>query len=478
MKIRWVITTGLVSCITIATMFFSCTKAVTDSADSVTATAAATITTLNCAGVTFSSGFTSGTTYSGTATVPYTGGNGETYADGSATASTGVTGLTATLQGGTLSATGGNLIYLIKGTPTANGTASFAITFGGQSCTIALPMASSLDCSNATTVTAKLVCMIQSFKATLTTTQLAAAQLDLTQANSVKWSNLPCGATCRNGVQFSTLTAEQLTAALAIVATATGTTIDEGYSEAMQIRAADDVLAAASGTGTGGPGGGGPGGGGGYSSGTYFLAFLGTPSITGIWQLQFGGHHLAINITFKNGVVAGASPYFEGVEPKTWTTNGTTYAPLASEQSTMAAMLASLSSTQLATAKLSATFSDVLLGPSGDGKFPVTKLGLAVSTLSDAQKLLVLEAMKPWVKDADDATAASLLATYQNELNGTYISFSGNASLSNNADYVRIDGPSVWIEFVCQSGVVYSNQIHYHSVWRDHTRDYGGNYTF
>jgi hypothetical protein len=478
MKSRSIVITALLSCLTIVVVFFSCTKAVTDSANSATATAAATITALNCAGVTFSSGFTSGTAYSGTATIPYTGGNGETYTDGTGIASTGVTGLTATLQGGTLAATGGNLIYVIKGTPTTSGTASFAITFGGQNCTIALPMASSLDCSTATTTVAKLVCMIQSFKATLTSTQLAAAQLDLTQTNSVKWSNLPCGSSCRNGVQFSTLSADQITAALAILATATGTTTDEGYSEALQIRAADDVLAAASGTGTGGPGGPGGGGGGGYSSGTYFLAFLGTPSITGTWQLQFGGHHLAVNVMVRNGVVAGATPYFEGVEPKTWTTNGTTYAPLASEQSTMAAMLASLSATQLATAKLSATFSDVLLGPSGDGKFPVTKLGLAVSTLSEAQKLLVLEAMKPWVKDADDATAASLLAIYQNELNGTYISFSGNATLSNNADYVRIDGPSVWIEFVCQSGVVFQNQIHYHSVWRDHTRDYGGNYTF
>ena len=144
----------------------------------------------------------------------------------------------------------------------------------------------------------------------------------------------------------------------------------------------------------------------------------------------------------------------------------------------MAAMLAGLSSTQLASAKLSQTFSDVLLGPGQDGKFPATKAGLAVSSLSTAQKALVLAAMKPWVQDIDDTTAAALLATYGSELDSTYISYSGNASLSNNADYVRIDGPSVWIEFVCQSGVVYSSQIHYHSVWRDHTRDYGASFTF
>jgi hypothetical protein len=43
---------------------------------------------------------------------------------------------------------------------------------------------------------------------------------------------------------------------------------------------------------------------------------------------------------------------------------------------------------------------------------------------------------------------------------------------------VRIDGPGVWIEFVCQNGIVYQGQIHYHTVYRDHTRDYGGEFTF
>jgi Protein of unknown function (DUF3500) len=51
--------------------------------------------------------------------------------------------------------------------------------------------------------------------------------------------------------------------------------------------------------------------------------------------------------------------------------------------------------------------------------------------------------------------------------------FQGNATFSANVDYVRIDGPSVWIELVCQSGVVFSS-IHYHAVYRDHTRDYNG----
>lgn len=321
------------------------------------------------------------------------------------------------------------------------------------------------DCSTATTPTARVVCAANAFLATLSDAQKSAVVLSYTKENAIKWSNLPCGSGCRVGLQLSSLTSAQVAAALAVVQAATGTTANEGYDEIMQIRAADDVLGSVNTMG--------------YSSGIYFIAFLGTPSTTDTWQLQFGGHHLAVNKTYKAGDVQGSTPQFEGIEPKSWTaTNGTVYAPLNSEQAAMAAVLASLSSSQLASAKLNTTFSDVLLGPNNDGKFPTTKVGLQVSNLTTEQQALVLAAMKPWVQDADDATAASLLATYQSELASTYIAYSGNASLTNNADYVRIDGPSVWIEFVCQTGVVYQNQIHYHSIWRDHTRDYGGSFTF
>ncbi|MCX4459892.1 DUF3500 domain-containing protein [Streptomyces sp. NBC_01340] len=36
----------------------------------------------------------------------------------------------------------------------------------------------------------------------------------------------------------------------------------------------------------------------------------------------------------------------------------------------------------------------------------------------------------------------------------------------------------MWVEFVCQNGVVYRDQIHYHTVYRDHTSDYGSEFTF
>ena len=314
-----------------------------------------------------------------------------------------------------------------------------------------------------------VVAAANAFLATLTTAQQATAVVAYNSTNAIKWSNLPCGLGCREGLQLSNLTATQVAAAMAVVQAATGTVAGDGFDESQQIRAADDNL----GTQRSG-----------YGNGIYFIAFVGTPTTTGTWQLQFGGHHLATNVTYNNGVVAGPTPKFEGVEPLTFTTTnsnvlptGTACAPLANEASAMVAMINGLTTAQKTAAKLTQTFSDVVLGPGQDGKFPTTKVGLAVSSLTAAQQALVVEAMRPWVQDADDATAASLLATYTSQLANTYISYSGTGTFNTNADYARIDGPNVWIEFVAQTGVVYNTQTHFHSIWRDHARDYGGNFS-
>ena len=315
------------------------------------------------------------------------------------------------------------------------------------------------------------------FLATLSTTQQSTVLQTFNSTNVVKWSNFPVGIyNDRIGIRLDALTSAQRTAALAVLQAATGTAANEGFNEIQQIRAADDNLAAAGGIGGGGPAAS-------YGNGIYFLAFLGTPSTTGTWMLQFGGHHLATNITFGSGNVTGATPKFEGVEPLSFTTTnsdvlptGTTYAPQAQEQTGMLNMISGLTTAQKATALLSQTFNDVVVGPQKDGQFPTTKVGLPCSQLTSAQLDLVVAAMAPWVNDADDATAASLLSYYRSQLANTYIAYSGTGNFTSNSDYARIDGPNVWIEFSCQNGIVYRSQIHYHTVYRDRARDYGGNF--
>jgi hypothetical protein len=94
---------------------------------------------ITCGSATFSpASFTIGTPYTGTFTVPYSSSNSATYAAGTAIASTGITGLTATLTAGPLATCGGNLTYNVTGTPSGSvgAHATFAISFGGQSCNV------------------------------------------------------------------------------------------------------------------------------------------------------------------------------------------------------------------------------------------------------------------------------------------------------------------------------------------------------
>ena len=97
-----------------------------------------TISGIDCAGATVTGSVNSFLSATGVSvSVPYTGGNSGVYA-GQTVSSTGVTGLTATLSAGNFASGSGSLSYTITGTPSAVGTASFALDIGGQSCTLAV----------------------------------------------------------------------------------------------------------------------------------------------------------------------------------------------------------------------------------------------------------------------------------------------------------------------------------------------------
>jgi len=109
----------------------------------------ANVSALNCNSATVTGTAVAGTAVLGvTIDVSYTGGNGLGYSDASFT-STGVTGLTATALAGTLANGNGTVSFVISGTPSAGGSASFLVTFGNQSCTLNLNVQGTL--SNPTT---------------------------------------------------------------------------------------------------------------------------------------------------------------------------------------------------------------------------------------------------------------------------------------------------------------------------------------
>ncbi|MEI6059889.1 MAG: alpha-amylase family glycosyl hydrolase [Bacteroidota bacterium] len=99
-------------------------------------TAAASVSAIICSSTVVSGAASVGIAYTGTLIIPYSGGNGVDYSSGTPIESTGITGLNATLQGGTLARGEGVFTFAVSGTPNGSGKAVFAVSFGGANCTV------------------------------------------------------------------------------------------------------------------------------------------------------------------------------------------------------------------------------------------------------------------------------------------------------------------------------------------------------
>jgi uncharacterized protein (TIGR02145 family) len=181
------------------------------------ASVAASLTTLSCVSGTTTGTLTNNTAASGVSkTIPYTGGNGGSYST-QAVSSTGVLGLTANLAGGTIAVGAGNLVYTISGTPSSSGTASFAITIGGQSCTFSIPVQSSAGnypsgsvfCASGVTAIVDVTNPVTGktwMDRNLGASQVATSSADINSYGDLyQWGRRSDGHQCRTSVTTTTL---------------------------------------------------------------------------------------------------------------------------------------------------------------------------------------------------------------------------------------------------------------------------------
>ncbi|WP_022706319.1 DUF3500 domain-containing protein [Paracoccus zeaxanthinifaciens] len=312
----------------------------------------------------------------------------------------------------------------------------------------------------------RMLCLIDLLKADVSEDILEKLQLDYSRTEAEYWSNLPAGAfPKRPGVLLGELNTRQRGLVKAIMMEATGSQTNEGWDEMVQTLNADDYIDTVSTDYKAG-----------YSSYNTKFAFLGTPGPTGVWELYYGGHHMAFANTYVDGQLAGATPSFRGVEPFPYfEMNGRVNQPLTQERDAFATLLSQLSDDQKAAAQLEGTYRDILAGPQADDAIPDSFEGLPVSELDDDQTALLLTAIRTYVGDIAQADAEAYMEKYGSELSETYLGYSGTPQLSSEDDYVRVHGPSLWIEFSLQSNKS-TEKVgnHPHSVWRDLNDDYGG----
>jgi hypothetical protein len=309
----------------------------------------------------------------------------------------------------------------------------------------------------------------------------------------VRWSNFPTGFVPRGGMSLKQMSAAQKAAALDLMKVVLSS---RGYEKVNQIRMADDDFKANG--SKRGPRGGGPTPGGGpppndrggpppnggpgggtphfdsdnmFGSDLYYISFLGKPSTTAPWMLQFGGHHLALNITIigSKGIM---TPSLTGAQPAMFKVNGKTIRPLGQESDEALALLQSLDARQRSLAVLNYKVADLVLGPGQDGK-QISPEGLKVSAMTDKQRAMLLQLISEWAGIMNDAMASTRLAQLKSELNDTWFAWSGptDSQLGTNITaYYRIQGPHLVIEYAPQSD---EPGNHVHTIYRDPTNDYG-----
>lgn len=130
-----IIMTKTIFCLLLATCLCFCNK------NNATPVSIPSVTILNTDFAHASPQVIAGNVYEGNLYLSYSGGNGAAFDGGTAIASSGVTGLTAVLQKGTLENGRGNIVYKLTGTPSGAGIAVFNLSFGGQTATVNITVA-------------------------------------------------------------------------------------------------------------------------------------------------------------------------------------------------------------------------------------------------------------------------------------------------------------------------------------------------
>ena len=316
-------------------------------------------------------------------------------------------------------------------------------------------------------VTTKVVRAANAFLATLADADRAKCTFGFTSTQRTGWSNLPTGIFQRNGLRFGDMTARQREAALALVAAALSR---EGYQKVKDIMNGDEVLKNAGGGRTGGrQGGPGPGGGIRFGLDEYYMALLGSPSANSPWMIQFGGHHLAINVTVV-GPNSVMTPSLPAAQPAKYTLNGQTIRPLGHENDKGFALINALNPAQQKHAILNYAVTDLVLGPGADGKV-IQPEGIPASELDAKQQAMLLDVAHEWVGILNDEAASAKMAEIKANLPKTWFAWSGPTK-NGGVAYYRIQGPTVVIEYAPQFGDV----DHIHTIYRDPTNDYGAKF--
>jgi hypothetical protein len=326
---------------------------------------------------------------------------------------------------------------------------------GPQGETVEMPIAKSIAVKPADAKAKTIVAAATAFLQTLSEAQRKSVVYAFDDnAQRARWSNFPTSFVPRGGIMRKDLTAPQKAALDALLGEVMSET---GVRNAHMQMAADDTLA------------GGPGPGADFGSQFYYVAFLGQPSVEKPWMFQFGGHHLAINVTFV-GPDASFSPMLTGGQPLTIQFEGKKVYITREEVDAAQALLASLTPAQKKVAVISDQSIQLLLGP-GEFGTSVAPEGVRGADLSPAQKALLLALIQVRVGQFNARDAQAKMAAVRGDIDRLSFGWWGPQN-QPGAAYFRVTGPELVMEYAPQH-MGNDPTEHDHNMYRDPTNDYG-----
>lgn len=318
-------------------------------------------------------------------------------------------------------------------------------------------MCLSVNAPMAQTTTSRIVSAANTFLSTLDQKQRQSVLFAFDdEKQRARWSNLPTTMVPRAGLSLKEMNPAQRSAALALVSSALS---PRGFEKVQQIMEADEVLKTSAGNNPM------------FGKDLFYISILGTPSQKDSWMLQFGGHHLAVNITLagERGVL---TPTLTAAQPALYTLNGKTVRPLGGESDKAIGLLNALDEDQRRQAILSYSLADLVLGPGQDGK-TIQPEGLKASAMNERQRAMLLDVTSEWTGIIHEGAAR--MAEIKADIKDTWFAWSGPTTVtpgSNITAYYRIQGPHLVIEYAPQR-LGGDPSMHVHTMYRDPTNDYG-----
>lgn len=212
-----------------------------------------------------------------------------------------------------------------------------------------------------------------------------------------------------------------------------------------------------------------------YHSEYFYVAFLGEPSASMPWMFQFGGHHLAINVTIYGADVT-FSPMLTGGQPLHIRYGGEDVFIVEEEIKAAQAFMDSLTIQQQKIAVRGTEPIGLLLGPGKYGSV-IAPEGIKGSDLTETQQQLLLKLIGARLSFINSDDNAAKMATVITELDDTYFGWWGKTTSKPGFSYFRVTAPSTVLEYSPQDDVDVDGEIsHAHSMYRNPQNDYGSSW--